>query len=263
VARQCSSRLPARRRARFHSRGRILKLDQIGYETADLEAIRHAIHAPDGLVVTVGPAGSGRRAALRAMADERESAPRSRRGAAILLETIAAADTAQLAIQAARSGHLVLSTMPLNRAVGAIAELRRLQVTDVQLLDALSLVIGHRLIARLCPQCSKPDARDTVRRALAAALNTWLAGHPVNLRRADPEGCPRCAHTGHLGSVLAYELIEIDVRARSLIASGAHPVELEPALLSGGRSIWERGLKRVAEGTISFDALCGAVRQPR
>ena len=136
-------------------------------------------------------------------------------------------------------------------------------MADAQLLDTLSLVIGQRLIGRLCAGCSQPDRRDTVRRALAAALNTWLGGHPVNLRQADPDGCARCAHSGYLGSVLAYELIEIDARARSLIASGAHPVELEVALLSGGRSIWERGLKLVAEGTTSFDALKAAVRQPR
>ena len=128
---------------------------------------------------------------------------------------------------------------------------------------ALSLVIGQRLIVRLCPDCSQPDPRDEPQRALAAALNTWLHGHPVDIRQANAAGCASCAHSGHQGSAMVYELIEIDARARSLLASGANPAEVEPALLAGGRSIWERGLKGVAEGTISFDALKAAVRQPR
>jgi type II secretory ATPase GspE/PulE/Tfp pilus assembly ATPase PilB-like protein len=203
---------------------------------------------------------------MQAMAQERESAPpgdRRRVAGAIVLDAIASGDAAQLAIRAAQSGHLVLSTMALNRAGSVLGELRRLRVTDAQLLDALSLVIGQRLIGRLCADCAKPDERVEGRRALAAALNTWLGGHPVNLRRADPEGCARCAHSGYLGLALTYELIEIDARARGLIASGPDPVELESALLSNGRSIWERGLKLVAEGAIPFDALKAAIRQPR
>ncbi len=181
----------------------------------------------------------------------------------ILVEKIAAAAVAQLAIQAAQVGHLVLSTMALGRACSAIAELRRLQVTTAQVIDALSLVIGQRLIGRLCPECSQPDNSEPVRRALAGALNTWLGGHAAHARRAAPNGCGRCGHTGYDGRVLAYELLEIDMRARGLIASGVDPVELEHVLLAGGASIWDRGLKHVANGCTSFDALKAAVRQPR
>ena len=62
--------------------------------------------------------------------------------------------------------------------------------------------------------------------------------------------------------MLAYELIDLDMRARGLIASGVDIVELEPGLLAEGRSIWDRGLKQVADGTTSLDALQAAVRQP-
>ena len=278
-------------------------LDQIGYEAADLEAIRRAIHAPDGLVLVVGPSGSGRRAALYSMLEDLDPSERCiqtiesnpprqvpqwrqlrvasgrpcsgyrweralhrvlRRGAGvILIETIASAGVAQLAIQAAQAGHLVLSTMPISRACSVIAELRRLQATTAQLIDGLSLVIAQRLIARLCPDCSAPDGRELVRHALAAALNTWLSGHAVRARRAAPEGCPRCGHAGYYGRVLAYELVEIDLHARSLIASSVDPVELERALLADGGAIWDRGLKRVADGSTSLDALQAAVRQAR
>lgn len=256
-------------------------LDQIGYEAADLEAIHQAIRAPDGLVLVVGPAGSGRRAALSAMLGQLDPAQRSVhtiggprwrrscgripcRGAdAILIEKIDTARIAQLAIRAAQAGHLVLSTMALGRACSVIAELRRLGVTTAQVIDALSLVISQRLVARLCPHCSSVDDREAVRRALAGALNTWLGGRAVQPRRAAPSGCAQCGHTGYRGNVLAYELVELDMRARGVIASGADPVELEPALLANGRSIWDCGLKRVAEGSISLDALTAAVRQPR
>jgi general secretion pathway protein E len=279
-------------------------LEQIGYEAADLEAIRGAIHAPDGLVLVVGPAGSGRRTALYSMLDELDPARRSihtveagfarpvprwvqwrvsqgpcrrdrcrwkrafdralrARADVILLQEIATVRVAQPALHAAQAGHLVLSTMTLGRACSALAELRRLQVSAAQLLDALSLVIGQRLIRRLCPQCSTLDDRESVRRALAVALNTWLSGHAVRARRAAPGGCIHCGHTGYCGAVLAYELLDIDARARGLIASGLDPVELQPALLTEGRSIWDRGLAWVADGTTSLDALQAGVRQPR
>jgi type II secretory ATPase GspE/PulE/Tfp pilus assembly ATPase PilB-like protein len=295
--------LSADRRARLCRGCRILSLDQIGYEAADLEAIRRAIHAPDGLVLVVGPSGSGRRAALYSMLEDLDPGRRSiqtieskplrhvpqwrqlrvasgrrccgcrwerawrrvlcRCAGVILIETIATAGVAQLSIQAAQAGHLVLSTMPLRGACSVIAELRRLQVTTAQLIDGLTLVIGQRLIARLCPDCSVPDERELVRRALAAALNTWLSGHAVRARRAAPKGCPQCGHAGYCGRVLAYELIEIDMHARGLIASSADPVELEHALLGDGASIWDHGLKRLADGSTSLDALQAAVRQPR
>jgi general secretion pathway protein E len=232
-------------------------------------------------VLVVGPLGSGRRAALRSMLEQLDPARRNihtlqgrrwvrtfgripRRGAdAVLVEKIDSAAMARLAIRAAQAGHLVLSTMALGRACSVIGELRRLRVTTTQVIEALSLAICQRLVRRLCPDCSLPDEREPVRRALAGALNTWLGGHAVQPRQAAPSGCARCGHTGYLGKVLAYELIELDMRARGLIASVADPVELESALLAEGRSIWDRGLKQVAEGATSLDALLSAVRQPR
>jgi general secretion pathway protein E len=277
-----------------------LALDAIGYETADLESIRRALHAPSGLVLVVGPAGSGRSTALYAMLELLDPVQRSiqtiesrilrpvarwlqfadrglrvaawerrlswvlRNGAdAILLGKIASPGMAQLAIQAVRSGHLVLSTMAVDRACGVLAEFQRLQVPAAQLVDSLSLVIGQRLISRLCRECAQPDDRELVRRALASALNTWLADQSIRVRRASPAGCAHCGRTGYHGTTLAYELIEVDTRAQGLIGSGIDPIELESALLADGRTIWDRGLKRVADGTTSFDALQAALRQPR
>jgi len=279
-------------------------LGEIGYDDAALEAIRHAIHAPSGLVVVSGPAGSGRATALYSMLGSLDPERRSlqtvearvrrsvpgwlqfaiadglerpsrepweralrwvvRNGAdAILLEKIAGPAVARVALQAVQAERLVLSTMELGRARGVITELLHWQVPAVQLLDALSLVIGQRRIARLCPQCAMPDERKLVRHALAAALNTWLLDHPVSARRAAPAGCAHCAQTGYRGTLLVYELIEIDARARGLIASGIDPVELESALLAEGCTLWDRGLRHLADGTTSLEALQAAIRQPR
>jgi general secretion pathway protein E len=180
----------------------------------------------------------------------------------ILLEKIATAGLAQRAIRAVQAGHLVLSTMEIGRACTALAELSRLQLTTTQIIDGLSLVIGQRLTGRLCTECSVPDDRDSVRQALAGALNTWLYGHVARPRRASPKGCARCRQTGYSGLVLVYELLDIDARARSLIASSIDPVELERALLADGSSIWDCGLRCVADGTTSFDALVATVREP-
>lgn len=278
-------------------------LDQLGYEAQDLDAIRRALRAPDGLVLVAGPAGSGKRTTLYSMLEELEPLRRSvrtvesrslravarwrqaqvpdcrgrlngrqwerafvrvlRDGAeAILLEKIAAPGIAQLAIQAAQDGHLVLSTIAVGRACSAIAELQRLQVTMPQVVDGLSMVICQRLIGRLCPECSVPDDREPIRQSLAVALNTWLHGHAVHARRAASSRCAQCRQTGYVGRVLVYELVDVDARARGLIASSVDPIELEHALIAEGTTIWDRGLKYVADGTTSFDALIRGVRQP-
>jgi len=279
-----------------------IALDAIGYQAADLQTIRHALDAPCGLVLVVGPAGCGKTTSLYSMLEVLDPQRRSiqsivshrRRpvdrwlqyelpadsgaGAdlweqglswllqngpdAILLGQLASSGVARLALQAVRAGHLVLSTMLLERAGSVLAEFNRLQALPTQVLEALSLVIAQRLIGRLCPYCSQPDERDEVRRALAAALNTWLTQTKVEARRAALAGCPRC-HGGYLGRTLAYELIEVDSRARGLIGSSADLAELERVLLADGRTLWDRGLARVADGTTSLDALRAAVRYPR
>ncbi|HEY4038111.1 MAG TPA: ATPase, T2SS/T4P/T4SS family [Burkholderiaceae bacterium] len=181
---------------------------------------------------------------------------------AMPIEKISAPSFAQVAIQAVQAGHLVLSTMAVGRACSALAELRRLRVTTPQILDGLSLVVAQRLIARLCRDCSTPDDRGAVRQALASALNTWWYGHAVQPRRPASGGCGRCGQTGYAGRVLVYELLDIDERARGLIASDLDPVELERALLPEGCSLWECGLRRVGDGVTSFDALLAGIRQP-
>ncbi len=280
-----------------------IALDAIGYQAADLETIRHILGAPSGLVLLLGPAGCGKTTSLYSMlevldpqrrsvqtleshirrpvdqwlqfqlpADSCAEPDRWEQGLfwllqngpdAILLGQIASPGVARLALQAARGGHLVLSTMVLERANDVLAEFQRLQAHQAQVLEALSLVVAQRLVGRLCPHCSQPDDRDEVRRALAAALNTWLAQAKVQARRSSPEGCRHCHGTGYDGKTLIYELLEIDSRARGLIASGADAIELERALLADGRTLWDRGLARVADGTTSLDALLAGLRSPR
>jgi len=276
----------------------------VQYEAADLEAIRRAVGAPSGLVLVVGPAGSGKTTSLYSMLELLDPQRRSIQSVesrirrkvdhwlqfelpadawrgqaalwkqglgrlllngpdAILLGQIASPGVARLVLEAVRAGCLVLSTMALERASSVLAELRRLQVQPAQVPEALSLVIAQRWISRLCADCSQPDERPEVRHALAAALNTWLAQAPVRARRAAPSGCPRCHASGYRGRSLTYELIEVDGRARGLIGSGADAVELERALLADGRTLWDQGLARVADGTTSLDALRNAVRAPR
>jgi len=245
-----------------------LPLAELGYEASDLEAIRHAIGAPDGLVLVIGPVGSGRRTALRAMLRELDAAsdlqPRNLRAArVILVRRICSPRAAQFAIQAAQGGNRVFSKMALGRACAAVAELRRLGLSAAQIIDGLSLIIAQRLLARLCPQCAIPDEDDAVRRALAAARNTWLGEQPGQPRRAAPNGCTACNRTGYSGRKLACEVLEIDARARGLLATDADPLELERALLPDGATIWDRGLKLLAAGTTSLGALTAAIRNPR
>jgi general secretion pathway protein E len=176
------------------------------------------------------------------------------------LETPQAAD---LALRAVESGRLVLARVRHDRACGALALLHAWRADAVRLADALALVVAQRLMPRLCPRCAQDDPRDEVRRLLAQAASTWLAGCSPRPRRASEAACPHCGNTGYDGRLLAYEMIEVDARARGLIAAGAGRINLEHDLLAEGCTLWERGLRHLADGATSMEALLGSIREPR
>ncbi len=181
----------------------------------------------------------------------------------LLLGRMASPELLELAVHAVESGTLVVAVAPLDRASRILARLRALYRKRALGDDVLTLAIAQRLLARPCGHCSLPDDRDEVRRVLAAALNTWMAQATVRPRRAAAGGCPQCGGSGYAGRTLAYELIEIDARARGLMASAADAFELERALLPEGSTLWDSGLQRLACGATSLEALRASIREPR
>jgi type II secretory ATPase GspE/PulE/Tfp pilus assembly ATPase PilB-like protein len=181
----------------------------------------------------------------------------------IMLGEIRSREVARLAIQAAQTGHMVFSTLHVDRAAQVFGRFRGLGVDPRELCEHLSLVVSQRLVRRLCPRCRVPDERAELPRLLGTAMVSWLEWDPKATHRAGNGGCPHCNHTGYRGRMVVYEMLEIDAGVRSMVEGNVGGLEMEQRLFGGGRSLWDQGLRLVARGQTSIDALRESVREPR
>ena len=154
----------------------------------------------------------------------------------IMIGEIRDLETAQIAVQASLTGHLVLATLHTNDAASAVTRLIDMGVEPFLLASTLRGVLAQRLVRRLCPECRKPvDASGTA----------WSA-----------VGCPACSHTGYAGRMGIYELIALDDDLRALIHSGSDESLLRnSARALGARSLHDDGLRLVTNGLTSPEEL--------
>ena len=167
----------------------------------------------------------------------------------IVVGEIRDTETALLAASAAITGHLVLTTLHTNDAVGALTRLVDMGVEPYRVSAALTAVLSQRLVRRLCEHCRQPyePSADHVT-AIGAP-----AGRTINAFRA--VGCDQCS-AGYRGRVGVFELLVLTAELRELIARGAPRAELEPAARrAGAEPIWVDGLVKAEAGTTSLEEL--------
>jgi type II secretory ATPase GspE/PulE/Tfp pilus assembly ATPase PilB-like protein len=241
-------------------------LAQLGLETADEAAIQRLVQQPLGLVLVVGPRRSGLSTTLAALAGVLPVPSGAACGSEpdlLLLDPPPAPAALRRAIASIPVGRRVFSSLPLERAAHVFGHFRALGLSPALLARDLQLVIAQRLVRRLCVACRQPDRSADLRGAMAQAANSWLADTAWEAFCARTGGCAQCAGQGTAGHVLAYELMAVDSGVRALAEQGAIGLDMEQALFADGRSLWERGLRLVACGLCSLDALRAAVREPR
>lgn len=150
-------------------------------------------------------------------------------------------ETAEIAVQASLTGHLVLSTVHTNDAVGAITRMRDMKVEPFLLASTLRAVIAQRLVRRLCPECRRAMPAD----AAVAALVGVAEGSPV----FEPGGCEACGQSGFRGRIGVFEAVRVDDTIRRLINEGAdesaiarHAFQKTPNLAEAARALVRDGL---------------------
>ena len=163
-------------------------------------------------------------------------------------------ETAEIAVQASLTGHLVLSTLHTNSAVGAITRLRDMGVEQFLLSSSLTGVLAQRLVRRLCGHCKLPVA------ANAADLDLLGNGQPVNVLYA-PQGCERCGHSGYHGRVGTFELVPIDPTLQTLIHDGAGEQALERHARTLTPSLRQDCRQRVLSGETSLEEFVRVTRE--
>ena len=162
----------------------------------------------------------------------------------IMIGEIRDMETANIAVQASLTGHLVLSTLHTNTAVGAITRLRDMGVEPFLLASSLIGVLAQRLVRRLCVHCKsshQADASECYRLGVSEAVIY------------QPEGCDQCQHTGYRGRIGLYELMPVDDEIRKMIHSDIAEAQIEETLRQQMPSLSESAYQVVLEGKTSLE----------
>ncbi len=261
-----------------------LDLKQLGMSSHDLAVIDRIIHRPHGIILVTGPTGSGKTTSLYAMLtvlnDKSEnimtvedpieyhidgisqtqvqgkidmSFARGLRAILrqdpdiVMVGEIRDLETVEIAVQASLTGHLVLSTLHTNSAIGAIMRLRDMGVEPFLLASSLIGILAQRLVRVLCPVCREAYTANPVDcEALGAD-----AGEPPTLYRGI--GCKACSYSGYRGRTAIFELIEIDEQMRTMIHDGEAEQRMAHYVRSRSTSIYHDGVRRVLAGDTTLE----------
>ncbi|WP_035485237.1 GspE/PulE family protein [Geminicoccus roseus] len=268
---------------------------ELGMPTAIEAAIRRQLAAPHGMFLVTGPTGSGKTTTLYtslrqldAVSDKIISIedpveyqvegvtqiqvrPEIDLGFARILRSVVRHDpdvimvgetrdgeTADIAVNAALTGHLLLSTLHTNSAAGAIGRLLDMGVEPFLLASVLRGVLGQRLVAELCPNCRRPHPPTEEE----AAVLRRFGGEdlPVTLFAAD--GCEQCNGTGIVGRVGIFEMLEVDEEIRRLIRERAPSQALQAhAMTRGMTTMFQDGVAKARAGITTLDEVLRATEE--
>jgi type IV pilus assembly protein PilB len=164
-------------------------------------------------------------------------------------------ETAKISIEAALTGHLVLSTLHTNDAPSALTRLNEMGVEPFLTGAAVSGVLAQRLARKLCTHCCEMYT-PSVDEMLAARVSPDVAAASDGMAFYRKRGCPRCNQTGYRGRVGVYQLLQMTEDLATLAATKAPREEIERAALATGmRTLWDDGLAKVAAGLTSIEEL--------
>ena len=181
----------------------------------------------------------------------------------IMVGEIRDLETAQIAIQAALTGHLVLSTVHTNSASATLTRLLDMGVEKYLLASTVKGVLAQRLVRRLCPTCAAPSAEaprlTTYLEQTGAKVDRLLKGHAPKPRR--PVGCPSCRQTGFSGRTTIHELLTTTPEVTDAILEGLSESEIErTAMAQGMTTMLQGGLAKVLEGETTAEEVMRATR---
>jgi type IV pilus assembly protein PilB len=173
----------------------------------------------------------------------------------VMVGEIRDGETAKISIEAALTGHLVLSTLHTNDAPSALTRLNEMGVEPFLTGAAISGVLAQRLARKLCSSCCEMF-QPSVDELIAARVSPDIAAASDGMSFYRKRGCPRCNQTGYKGRIGIFQLLEMTEDLASLAAKHASREEIErAALASGTRTLWDDGIAKVAAGLTSIEEL--------
>src|ERR1051325_5310188 len=275
------------------SRATVKSLDTLGLNTNETEGIKRLLENHEGIILVTGPTGSGKTTTLYSCINQiksegvnivtvedpveyrmqgivqvqvQEKAGLTFASAlrsilrqdpnVVLIGEIRDKETAQIAVQASLTGHLVLSTLHTNDAANAVTRLVDIGVEAYKIAASLRGVLAQRLMRRLCPTCKEVWMETPSER-----MAKWIPRGTPLYRAA---GCPDCAMTGYRGRFSIIEVLTVVPEVERLITAGKTAEHIAAAARRGGmKSLWESGLAHVRRGESTVDELMRVVDIPQ
>ena len=260
----------------------LITLPDLGMPEHLFKQFSRIIKAPNGIILVTGPTGSGKSTTLYAVLSElnkpnvnittvedpvekqifgvNQVQTNAKAGLTfasglrailrqdpdiVMIGEIRDTETAEIAIRAAITGHLVLSTLHTNDAASSIIRLIDMGVASYMVASSVNCVVAQRLVKKLCPECKR---RREIRPEEAALLYDDSITHLY-----EPVGCPRCGNTGFKGRTAIYEIIEIDNDLRRMISEGKNTEEIREFAKEHGATFLEDSIKSlIKDGTTSI-----------
>ncbi|KIN71061.1 GspE/PulE family protein [Sulfitobacter guttiformis] len=269
-----------------------LGIGHLGLSQRDTAAFNQIITAPEGLVLVTGPTGSGKTtslyAALHALNDRERNIltvedpieysmdgvgqiqvnaktemtfARGLRAIlrqdpdVIMVGEIRDGETAKIAVESAMTGHLVMSTLHTNTAIGAVSRLIDMGVERFLLAPMLRGLVAQRLVRKLCPECRTPHALSQSEAALLSGVAE------AGLEIYEAKGCDACAGTGYRGRLPIYEIIVMTPTLESMIHEGASEAAMAAEARKTAPGILQDGVEKVRQGLTTVHEVARAVRE--
>ncbi|MCO6431935.1 MAG: Flp pilus assembly complex ATPase component TadA, partial [Deltaproteobacteria bacterium] len=262
-------------------------LEEIGLPPSDLKLIRDAISKPDGLILVTGPTGSGKTTTLYASLTELNDPSRSLFTAedpvegtlkgvtqvqinttvgltfsavlrsllrqdpdVLLVGEIRDKETIEIAIKAALTGHLVLSTLHTNDTSATIQRLLNMGVEPYLISSAVNLIVAQRLVRKICEDCKeKASISSSILEKFGVKANELK-----NITLYKGAGCKECGNSGYRGRMPLYEIMVMTERLKELVLKGASSMEIKrEARLQGMKTLREAGIELLAQGVTTLD----------
>ncbi|HEX9582154.1 MAG TPA: type II/IV secretion system protein [Gemmatimonadales bacterium] len=271
----------------------VLSLDALGLNPDEAGSIRTLLENRDGIILVTGPTGSGKTttlySALRHVQSEgvnivtvedpveyrlagivqvqvHEKAGLTFAAAlrsilrqdpdVVLVGEIRDKETAQIAVQASLTGHMVLSTLHTNDAPNAVTRLVDIGIEGFKIATALRGVVAQRLMRRLCPTCKEVWVE-----TIPAKLHRWI---PANTPLYRAVGCPECAMTGYRGRFSIVEVLTVTPEVERRIGANETADRIsDAARASGMKTMWDSGVSHVMRGESTIDELLRVVDVPQ
>ncbi|MDY7026600.1 MAG: ATPase, T2SS/T4P/T4SS family, partial [Pseudomonadota bacterium] len=168
----------------------------------------------------------------------------------ILVGEIRDLDTAEIAVKASQTGHLVLSTLHTNSASETLTRLNNMGVPLYNIATSVNLIIAQRLTRRLCEACKEPI---TLSKQAIAEMGYAVEGLADTVTVYEPKGCPSC-NKGYKGRCGIYEVVAVNEEISKIILNGANAIELsETFRRQGYPDLFQSGLKKVLDGVTSLE----------